>query len=105
MRKDKEKYCTFADTFNLFKCIDMKKRLIQFITTYFLFVCIFILQKPIFMAYVPPSFRKGLVGRMAIGNLARTSTRSLSGGIPDHPAGTTTDSKCVDKDEHAPKNP
>lgn len=58
MRKDKEKYCTFADTFNLFKCIDMKKRLIQFITTYFLFVCIFILQKPIFMAYYHRLFEK-----------------------------------------------
>ena len=29
----------------------MKRRLIQFVTTYFLFVFIFILQKPAFMAY------------------------------------------------------
>lgn len=31
----------------------MKRRLIQFVTTYFFFVFIFILQKPIFMAYYP----------------------------------------------------
>ena len=29
----------------------MKKRIIQFLTTYFLFVLLFVLQKPIFMAY------------------------------------------------------
>lgn len=29
----------------------MKRRLIQFVTTYFLFLLVFILQKPIFMAY------------------------------------------------------
>jgi hypothetical protein len=29
----------------------MKKRIIQFLTTYFLFVLLFVLQKPIFMVY------------------------------------------------------
>lgn len=37
--------------FNLFKFTDMKKRIIQFLTTYFLFVLLFVLQKPIFMVY------------------------------------------------------
>lgn len=37
--------------FNFFKSVDMKRRLIQFVTTYFLFVLIFVLQKPLFMAY------------------------------------------------------
>lgn len=37
--------------FNLFKFTDMKKRIAQFITTYFLFVFLFVLQKPIFMVY------------------------------------------------------
>ncbi|MBV4204901.1 MULTISPECIES: LTA synthase family protein [Bacteroides] len=36
----------------------MKRRLIQFITTYFLFVFIFILQKPIFMAYYYTLYNK-----------------------------------------------
>lgn len=36
----------------------MKRRLIQFITTYFLFVFIFILQKPIFMAYYHALYNK-----------------------------------------------
>ena len=29
----------------------MKKRIIQFLTTYFLFVLLFVLQKPVFMVY------------------------------------------------------
>lgn len=37
--------------FNLFKFIFMKSRIIQFLTTYFLFVLLFVLQKPIFMVY------------------------------------------------------
>ena len=37
--------------FNLFKFINMKRRIIQFLSTYFLFVLLFVLQKPIFMAY------------------------------------------------------
>lgn len=44
--------------FNLFKCADMKRRLIQFVTTYFLFVFIFILQKPIFMVYYHTLYNK-----------------------------------------------
>ncbi|WP_455586621.1 LTA synthase family protein [Bacteroides sp.] len=36
----------------------MKRRLIQFITTYFLFVFIFILQKPIFMGYYYTLYNK-----------------------------------------------
>lgn len=36
----------------------MKRRLIQFVTTYFLFVFIFILQKPIFMAYYYTLYNK-----------------------------------------------
>lgn len=37
--------------FHLFKLIDMKKRILQFLTTYFLFVLLFALQKPVFMVY------------------------------------------------------
>lgn len=37
--------------FNLFKFTDMKKRILQFLTTYFLFVLLFALQKPVFMIY------------------------------------------------------
>ena len=37
--------------FNLFKFTNMKKRIVQFLTTYFLIVLLFVLQKPVFMAY------------------------------------------------------
>lgn len=36
----------------------MKRRLIQFVTTYFLFVLIFVLQKPIFMGYYHTLYNK-----------------------------------------------
>ena len=57
MRKDKEKYSTFVCV-QSFLVYRMKRRLIQFITTYFLFVFIFILQKPIFMAYYHTLYNK-----------------------------------------------
>lgn len=42
--------------FNLFKYLEMKKRFIQFVKTYFLFVLLFVIQKPIFMAYYHSSY-------------------------------------------------
>ena len=50
MRKIRKSIVTLYP-FNLFKFTDMKKRIIQFLTTYFLFVLLFVLQKPIFMVY------------------------------------------------------
>ena len=40
----------------------MKKRIIQFLTTYFLFVLLFVLQKPVFMVYDLPQLIAGLGG-------------------------------------------
>lgn len=40
----------------------MKKRLLQFFTTYFLFVCLFVLQKPIFMAYYHELYKDASFG-------------------------------------------
>ena len=50
MRKIRKSIVTLYP-FNLFKFTYMKKRIIQFLTTYFLFVLLFVLQKPIFMVY------------------------------------------------------
>ena len=40
----------------------MKKRIIQFLTTYFLFVLLFVLQKPIFMAYYHELYTDASIG-------------------------------------------
>ena len=40
----------------------MKKRILQFLTTYFLFVLLFVLQKPIFMAYYHELYTDASIG-------------------------------------------
>ncbi len=40
----------------------MKKRIIQFLTTYFLFVLLFVLQKPIFMVYYHDLYTNASLG-------------------------------------------
>ena len=48
--------------FIIFKFIDMKKRILQFLTTYFLFVLLFVLQKPIFMVYYHELYTDASIG-------------------------------------------
>lgn len=40
----------------------MKKRIIQFLTTYFLFILLFVLQKPIFMVYYHDLYTNASLG-------------------------------------------
>lgn len=56
-----EKKTVPLSAFNLFKLIDMKRRLLQLATTYALFVLIFILQKPFFMVYYHSIYKDATV--------------------------------------------
>lgn len=61
MRKIRKSIVTLYP-FNLFKFTYMKKRIIQFLTTYFLFVLLFVLQKPIFMVYYHDLYTNASLG-------------------------------------------
>lgn len=61
----------------------MKKRILQFLTTYFLFVLLFVLQKPIFMVYYHELYTDASIGDYFQRYVARLASGFLTGKVSD----------------------